>query len=139
MEKEIYIDTISNEILEKQMLYWDNGNVRKEWYQLNNNYHKMDGPVCIYYYKNGKIREEYYYLNGKSHRRDGPADIWYYENGNINREYYYLNDKEVRDPLRIEEINNKSIQKDSIQKSNINIKEENFIQTKKRRIFIIEE
>ena len=42
MEKEIYIDTISNEILEKQMLYWDNGNVREEWYGLNGDFHGSD-------------------------------------------------------------------------------------------------
>ena len=144
MEKEIYIDTISNEILEKQMLYWDNGNVREEWYGLNgdfhgSDFHRSDGPAYIYYYLNGNIDREYYYLYGKNHREMGPASILYCENGDIRREYYYLNGKKIRDPLQIEEINNKSIQNNSIQKSNINIKQENFIQTKKRRIFIIEE
>ena len=65
----------------------------REYYKLNDKFHREDGPANIYYYESGNIRSEYYCINGKQHREDGPAVIFYYENGNIRSEYYYINDK----------------------------------------------
>ena len=69
---EIFIDTISGEKLVRKITY-DNGNIERE----------------------------YYCLNGEYHRNDGPAKIEYWENGNIKREKYFINDKEIIDELQI--------------------------------------
>ena len=54
-----------------------------------------------YYYNSGNIRREYYFLNNKYHRENGPAIIWYNENGNILEETYYLNGIEITDDFVI--------------------------------------
>jgi len=106
MITEIYIDTISNEVLTKN----------------------------IYYYKDGMgIEVESYYLNDELHRIDGPAVIWYDEDNIIASECYYLNGKETMDYLQKEKTNNEKIIEEH-KEENPNIK-----QTKKRRIFIIED
>jgi antitoxin component YwqK of YwqJK toxin-antitoxin module len=43
------------------------------------------------YYENGNIKYEFYYLNGEPNSEYGPAYISYDENGNVRLEYYYLN------------------------------------------------
>jgi len=37
MKEEIYIDTISGEKLIKEIWYYNNGNIQREYYYLNNN------------------------------------------------------------------------------------------------------
>ena len=111
MKREIYIDTISGEILVKE----------------------------IYYYDIDSVENERYYLNNNLHRVDGSATIWYNKNGTVAHECHYLNGKEVMDYLRIEEINKikNPIQGDLIQKDLIR-ENKNIKQTKRRRIFIID-
>jgi antitoxin component YwqK of YwqJK toxin-antitoxin module len=67
-------------------------NLREDWFNKDNEWHREDGPATIRYYKNGNIEFKAYHINGKLHREDGPALISYYENGNIESEQYYLND-----------------------------------------------
>ena len=65
MKEEIYIDTISGEKLIKEIWYYNNGNIQREYYFINNEYHREDGPAIICYYGNGNIEVEYYFINGK--------------------------------------------------------------------------
>jgi len=58
-------------------------NNRTEWYNLEGQLHREDGPASEN--ANG---DKSYYLNGKRHREDGPAVEW--PNG---YKYYYINDK----------------------------------------------
>ena len=136
MKNEIYIDTISGEKLKKHIYCYENGKVGQEWYYLNGVKHRVDGPAYISYYMNGEMSMECYRLNGNSHKVDGPADIYYYESGKVKGEYYYLDGKVITNPSRIKEINNKKIIKESMKEESI---EKNIIQTKKRKIFIIED
>ena len=85
-----------------------------------------------FYYFDGKLYKECYYLNGYYHREDGPSVIEYEDNA-ITEKYHYLNGKETMDYLQKEKINNEKIIEEH-KEENKNIK-----QTKKRRIFIIEE
>jgi len=103
---ESYIDTISGKELEK-----------------------------ITCYCSGKIKEEHYYLNNRLHREDGPAYICNYENGKVSAKWYCLNGLRITDPLEIDKINSKLIQKNLIQEE---FENKNINQTKKRKIFIIE-
>jgi antitoxin component YwqK of YwqJK toxin-antitoxin module len=48
-----------------------------------------------YYYTNGNIKAEYYLLNNKHHRIGGPAYISYFENGNVRSYQYCLNSKPI--------------------------------------------
>jgi hypothetical protein len=38
-------------------------NLREEWLNKDNEWHREDGPAIIHYYINGKILSEYYFLN----------------------------------------------------------------------------
>jgi len=101
MKEEIYIDTISGEKLIKEICYYENGNIKREYYFINGKLHRNDGPAEIWYYENGNIKEEHYYKNNKRHRENSPAIIYYDKDSNIEREYYYINDKEITDDLQI--------------------------------------
>lgn len=97
---------------------------------MNDKCHRNNGLVAaIWYDESGKIEKEYYCLNGKFHREDGPAEIVYNKNGKVKEECYYLNGIEITNPSEIKEINSKFMQKES----------KNIKQTKKRKIFIIED
>jgi hypothetical protein len=58
-----------------------------EYYNVNNQYHRLDGPAIEY--SNGN---KYWYKNGLPHREDGPAlefyygEKWWYKNGKQHRE-----------------------------------------------------
>ena len=80
--------------IEPIIQYWDNGNVYREQWHLNGDFHRADGPAIIQYYVSGNIREDFWYLNDELHRVDGPAYIYYNKSGKIEREYWYLNGKE---------------------------------------------
>ena len=73
--------------------YYDEEKTKKyyEYWILNGEHHREDGPAVIGYRKDGSIWYEYYFLNGKQHREDGPAFIKYYTDGSIWYEYYNLN------------------------------------------------
>jgi len=58
-------------------------NNRTEWYNMEGQLHREDGPAVEY--ANG---DKYYYINGKYHREDGPAMEW--RNG---YKCYYINGK----------------------------------------------
>ena len=81
--------------MEIRKRYYENGNIRRECYCINDKFHRENGPAIIYYYENGNIKNECYYINDKLHNENGPAKIEYYENGNIKNKKYYYEDKEV--------------------------------------------
>ena len=72
--------------------YYKSGQIRSEYYYLNGQYHRVNGPAVTYYYTSGQIQSEYYFINDEVHRVDGPAAIDYYKNGQIKSEYYYVKD-----------------------------------------------
>ena len=110
MNFEEYIDTVSGKVLEKRTLLRYSG---YSW----------------------RIEYEEYFLGNKLHREDGPAQIWYNKNGNVESEFsfYYLNGEEIKNKSRVEETINKKIIEEK------SVKEKEFIQTKTRKIFIIDD
>ena len=100
MKSEKYIDTISNEELIKETLYYESGKIRNECYKLNGKYHRKDGPAITHYNEDGSIRNEAYYLNNKWHREDGPAFISYYSR-DIEQHWYCLNGNFIKDELQL--------------------------------------
>jgi antitoxin component YwqK of YwqJK toxin-antitoxin module len=86
-----------NEQKVKEIKYYENGNKSYEYYYLNGESHRENGPAYQYWYENGNKRYEYYYLNGKRHRENGPAYQYWYKNGNKRYEIYYLNGKYHRE------------------------------------------
>jgi antitoxin component YwqK of YwqJK toxin-antitoxin module len=85
----------TNPKIEHKKYYYDNVNIKAEYFTLNYKYHRADGPAMICYYENGNIQYEKYYLNDHLHRTDGPASIHYFQNGNIRSKYYYLNSEQI--------------------------------------------
>jgi len=59
-----YFDTVSNKFLKKYVDY----------------HHMTNSPIG-----------EYYYLNDQLHRKNGPAVMWYDKDGNIEKRQYYIN------------------------------------------------
>ena len=58
---------------------------RTEWYNLDGDLHREDGPAIEYASGN-----KYWFLNNKLHRTDGPAIEWA-----DGTKYWYLNGKEL--------------------------------------------
>jgi antitoxin component YwqK of YwqJK toxin-antitoxin module len=60
---------------------------KTEWYNLNGQLHREDGPAIEY-----AVGTKYWYINGQLHREDGPAIEWAYGtkewfiNGKLHRE-----------------------------------------------------
>ena len=91
---------------------------RTEWYNLEGNYHRENGPAIEYadgdkyWYMNGKLHREdgpaieyangskYWHMNGKLHRTDGPAIE--YSNGS---KLWYINGKKYTEQSFNEYIN----------------------------------
>jgi len=95
VKTETYIDKVSREKLKKEIHYHWNGKIQIEWYCLNGEWHRKNGPAIIWYYESGKIEKEIYFLNGMYHRKNGSAIISYYENGDIEKEEYWEYGKEM--------------------------------------------
>src|SRR6056297_3351471 len=87
---------LNNELV-KEIKYYENGQKMYEYYYLNGEYHREDGPAYQGWYENGQKQYEEYCLNGKRHREDGPAYQKWYENGQKENESYYLNGKRHRE------------------------------------------
>ena len=73
--------------------YYDKEKTKKyyEYWILNDQYHREDGPAYIGYCEDGSIRYENYYINNKLHREDGPAFIKYHKDGSVRYLEYHLN------------------------------------------------
>ncbi len=56
--------------------------------------HTAGGPAVIRYRPDGTVQREYYYLNGEQHRVEGPA-VTYYREGTVAYESYYLHGEKV--------------------------------------------
>ena len=93
MKIEKYVDTVSGQELEKHILYYDNGNIKYEYYYLNNEWHREDGPAKMWYNESGQIGAKEYWINNQLHKEDGPAMIDYYEDSKVYISCYYLNYK----------------------------------------------
>ena len=78
-------------------MYYENGNIERESWYINDKLHRLDGSASVWYYKNGNIEREFWFINDNYHRFNGPAYIWYYENGNIEKEYWFVNGIKVPD------------------------------------------
>ena len=117
-----YLKTYENKEPEKNIKYYDDGNIRyisyildsqihredgpafQEWhengnvklisYKQHNKYHRENGPALTGCYYNGKKMYMYYFINGDRHREDGPAFQEWHKNGQIKDEEYYLNNVE---------------------------------------------
>lgn len=98
---EIYNDTVSGKKLTKEITFYENGNILREYYQLNNELHREDGPAAIWYYEDSGIEAKSYCLNNRRHKVNGSALILYYEDGTIETKKYFLNGFEVKDPLQL--------------------------------------
>ena len=61
---------------------------RKCYFDINNHYHRLNGPAVICYYRSGEIRGEHYWINGKSYSKEE-----YNKKININRNLKLLNKK----------------------------------------------
>ena len=101
MQTEIYIDTVSNEKLNKEFSYYINGSIKYEEYKMNDQLHREDGPSWVYYYENGNIDQKSYWVRGNLHRDNGPAIVRYTEDGIIDSKEYWIKGKQIRDDLQI--------------------------------------
>ena len=79
--------------LEKNVEYYDNGNIKNIEYLLNGKLHRKDGPAYQRWYENGQKFIESYYIKNKLHKEDGPASQSWFENGQKLSEEYYINGK----------------------------------------------
>ena len=50
---------------ERKVEYWGNGQIFRECWSLNNQYHREDGPADTIYYENGQIEYESWYINNE--------------------------------------------------------------------------
>jgi len=70
--------------------FYDNGELKWEWWFLNGKHHNDEGPAFIWYRENGSVKWKEWYLNGKLHNEDGPAFIWYRRDGSVWVKEWYL-------------------------------------------------
>ena len=75
--------------------YHANGQVQYEYWRVNGECHRLDGPAIVWYHDNGQVECEYWRVNGECHRLDGPARVWYHANGQVANEAWYYEGKEV--------------------------------------------
>jgi len=52
---EKYIDKVSGKELKKEINFYGNGEIHREYFYLNNKQHREDGPAFIYYNGDGKV------------------------------------------------------------------------------------
>lgn len=64
---------------------------------LNNKFeiHRENLPAAIGFYNNGNIEREEYYMNDLLHREDGPAIKLYEQNGFLYFEDFYIKGKNI--------------------------------------------
>ena len=84
--------------------YFINGNICREYFTLNGNFHNPDGPADISYYENGNKQCECFYLKSKLHNANGPAIITYFKNGIIRTQEYFFNGKKLLNIYSNEEL-----------------------------------
>lgn len=79
--------------------YHNNGNIKAEYWVVDSQWHRLDGPAFIEHYEDGNIMYEEWRVNGITHRIDGPACIWYDENinGMVEAETWYVHDILIED------------------------------------------
>jgi antitoxin component YwqK of YwqJK toxin-antitoxin module len=73
--------------------YFENGNVYREEYWINDILHRdNDKPAIVWYFTNGNIQMEEFLVNNKVHRDNNkPAVVRYFENGDVDIEEYWVN------------------------------------------------
>jgi hypothetical protein len=71
--------------------YFPNGQKYYEYYQINDNLHRTDGPAYQKWFETGQKELEVYLINNQRHRTDGPAYQKWFETGQIEREEYWQN------------------------------------------------
>lgn len=85
--------------IEKTVTQLNYSNIRERelYHQKDNvkNWHREDGPACIYRNSQGNIVEEHYWVNNRLHNEDGPAVIEYNNVGNIQYAMYWINNNNL--------------------------------------------
>ena len=79
----------TQELICKQEWY-NNGQLSREEYWLNGNWHNPAGPAYREWYDNGQLLIEQYRLNDKLHNPAGPAYRSWRKNGQLKSEKYWL-------------------------------------------------
>ncbi len=90
------VDEKDNKMSTPNIFYRPNKTIEKvEYRNENNQLHRTDGPAVVCYYENGQVQRESYYLDDKLHRTDGPSDVWYFKNGQVSSEHYHFNGQKL--------------------------------------------
>lgn len=76
--------------------FYKNGRLNYEtWSNVDNQWHRVDGPAQTEYHPNGQIRVEVWLIKDEAHRLDGPAFITYYPSGAPCTESWYVNGEQL--------------------------------------------
>ena len=75
------------------ILYYLNGNKRKECWLIDDEYHRIDGPAKVFYNEDGSKKCEFWFKNDMLHRENGPSSIFYSEDGYFEKLFWYQNDE----------------------------------------------
>jgi hypothetical protein len=120
----MYTKTPDFPYIEKEVVRWDNGNIRMERYLKNiespkkteltefhyryggtiwkevhligEDFHKIDGPAYILYREDGSKSSEAYYVKRERHREDGPAVLWYDKERNVDMLQFWVGNTPIR-------------------------------------------
>ncbi len=63
---------------------------RHEYRNENGKLHRENGPAEIWYYENGQVKYEWWWLNGVLHNTTGAAYIKYDENGQVTKLEWWI-------------------------------------------------
>ena len=78
---------------EHKIEYHDNGQVAREYWRVNGQTHRLDGPAVVWYYDNGQVASEEWLVDGKRHRLDGPAYVLYKVQGEVIGQEFWVRDQ----------------------------------------------
>ena len=86
-----YLKTFENKEPEKEIEYYDNGDIQSITYKIRGKIHRENGPAYQAWNTKGVLIISTYYINDKRHRENGPAYESWYDNGEESYNVYYLN------------------------------------------------
>ena len=79
-----------------ELLYYSNGNKKKEMWAVGASAHRIDGPTIQTWYEDGHLEQEMWAKHGNVHREDGPAfSHWYQNDQPLPKLECWLKDKEL--------------------------------------------
>jgi len=74
-----------------EIIFWDNGNLKKEVWRVNGVTTRDGGPAITFYRQDGTKSLERWYRNGLVHNEAGPAEVYYNKDGSIKKVSYNIN------------------------------------------------